>query len=259
MEPSAHVLDLFVVPDDLEPLAGGRGDSVRAGDLVLSPGRCAETQDALNPILARLSVALDSRPRRRPRDIRIAMPIPARDGNWVVDGWAATRFEPNTTQLTDLDATLAVGAVLHAEFARAHARWDRRSTDRRGRAERIAFAEQPVPADAPQVVHDLVDACDDTPLGPDQFVHGDLAGNVLLDANGAPVVLDVSPYWRPTMWADAVCVLDSVLWFGAPSDVLGEWSTGARRQAMLRAGIFRILSENDPDLPRFAAALRVIL
>lgn len=40
--PSPRVLDLFAVPDDVAPLPGGRGDSVHAGDLVLSPGRDPE-------------------------------------------------------------------------------------------------------------------------------------------------------------------------------------------------------------------------
>ena len=76
-------------------------------------------------------------------------------------------------------------------------------------------------------------------------MHADLAGNVLLDARGTPVVIDVAPYWRPALWAEAVCVLDAVLWHGADPASWLHWAHGARRQAMLRAGLFRLLSD-DP-------------
>ena len=50
---------MFAVPGDLEPAPGGRGRSVRAGDLVLSPGRDPRVQDLLSPMLARLAVDLE--------------------------------------------------------------------------------------------------------------------------------------------------------------------------------------------------------
>ena len=67
----------------------------------------------------------------------------------MVDGSAATRFEPGAVPLTDLVATRAVAAVLHAELARhvpvpglPHRQ------DRWGRAERVAFGEARVPTGA---------------------------------------------------------------------------------------------------------------
>ncbi len=220
MLPSPHILDLFAVPGDLEPLPGGQAHSVRAGDLVLSPDRTPAVQAALNPILARLAVDLDTRPGRHPRDLRVAMPVPARDGNWTVEGWGATRFEPGSTQLTDLTAVRAAGAVFHAELARTGAQWSVRRDDRWARAERIAFGEERLPTDAPALAQELAEQRDDTDLGPDELVHGDLTGNLLLDAGGAPLVIDVAPHWRPTLWAEAVWTLDAVMWFDAERSVL---------------------------------------
>jgi hypothetical protein len=116
VSPSERVLDLFAVPDAVAPLGP---TSVVAGDLVLSPGHEAQVQDWLSPVLARLAVTMDTRPRRRPQDLRLAVPVPARDGSWVVDGWAACRYEPGSAPTDDLDVTLAVGRVLHAELASA--------------------------------------------------------------------------------------------------------------------------------------------
>ncbi|SDD51249.1 hypothetical protein [Nocardioides lianchengensis] len=167
--PPDRVLDLFVVPDAVVPLVGARGGQVVAGDLVLSPDRDAGVLAWLNPLVARLAVRLDERPGRDPRDLRLAMPVPARDGSWVVDGWAASRYEPGTTVCTDLDVVVATAHLLHAELA-------------------VAVSTRPEalpPVDEPDA----------------QLVDANLVGNVLLDARGAPVVLDVEPAWRPARWA----------------------------------------------------------
>lgn len=233
---------MFAVPGDIEPLTGGQGGSVRAGDLVLSPGRGPRVQDLLSPVLAR-------------------------DGSWVVDGWAASRFEPGTRQLTDLAATRAVGAVLHAELARVVTSWPPALEPPVGRwavAGRVAFGEDPLPDDGldPEVqglLAHLAAARDDTDLGPAQLVHGDLAGNILLDPQGAPVVIDLAPYWRPALWAEATAVLDGVVRGHADPLAMDAWVTGPRRQAMLRAAIFRIVSDHPADLRAYEAALGPLL
>ena len=259
--PSAEVLDLFAVPGPATPLPGGQGRSVVAGDLVLSPDRDPAVQQWLCPMLARLAVTMDSRPHRRPLDLRIAVPVPARDGSWVVDGWAASRYEPDTVATRDLDVTLAAGRVLHAELAS----WvpvrpgglDAR-TDRWAVAERVAFGEvEPAPEDAHLVADVLAglapaDRLDDLPS---QLVHADLAGNVLLDGSGAAVIVDVSPAWRPVRWAEAVCVLDAVAHGDAPRSVLAGWTSETERQLLLRALVFRLVSDPEPDRYRALVSL----
>lgn len=266
MRPSEHVLDLFAVPGDVEPAPGGRGQRIRAGDLVLSPGRDPAVLEALNPVLARLAVDLDTRAHRDRRDLRVAVPVPARDGRWTVEGWGATRHEPGAQVLTDLPATRAVGAILHAELAGLVTHWPPAGSirdDRWGRAERLAFARTPVGdgrvGTATSLVTALSAARDDTPLGPQGLVHGDLMGSVLLDRDGAPVVVDVSPYWRPALWAEAVCVLDALLWFDADPRSIGSWLHGPARQAMVRAGLFRLLTDQSPDVASYERVLAPVL
>jgi uncharacterized protein (TIGR02569 family) len=251
VQPPPEVLDLFAVPDDPRPLSGGQGHSVVAGDLVLSPGRDAATCGWLNPVLARLAVELDT---TTPRSLRIAMPIPSRDGRWVVDGWAASRYEPATRPCRELDLLVATGRLLHARLASvvpSPPDGIRDRSDRWARAERAAFG-------VTGTVGVLAAQLDATDLGPDQLVHADLAGNVLVDAAGVPVVIDVAPYWRPALWAEAVCALDAVLWHGADPRAMGDWSQGARRQAMVRAALFRLLSD-DPDARSVARYARVLM
>ena len=93
---------------------------------------------------------------------------------------------------------------------------------------------------------------------PDQLVHADLAGNVLLDAAGSPLVIDLAPAWRPAQWADAVCVLDAVLWSGADRAELLDLSRDSSRTAMVRAVLFRALSDAEPDAAAYAEVLTAI-
>lgn len=208
------MFDLFAVPAPPIPLAGGQGHSIRAGDLVLSPDRDEATASWLNPILAPLSAQLDH---ERPRVLRLAMPIPTKEGLWVVNGWGATRFEPDTTECHDLDTLRATAHLLHARLTSAAPTEPdgiRRIDNRWAQLERIAFGEtEPtgIPSVVQPFVDELLDERDDTELGPNQLVHGDLAGNVLLDADCIPFVIDVAPYWRPALWAEATCVLDAVM------------------------------------------------
>jgi uncharacterized protein (TIGR02569 family) len=265
VQPPPEVLDLFAVPDDPRPLTSGHGHSVVAGDLVLSPGRDAATCSWLNPALARLAVELDT---TTPRSLRIAMPIPSRDGRWVVDGWAASRYEPDTHPCHELEVLVATGRLLHARLASAVPSPPdglRERSDRSARAERAAFDGSHatgIPLEhVGALVGDLSAQLDDTDLGPDQLVHADLAGNVLVDGSGVPVVIDVAPSWRPVLWAEALCVLDAVLWHGADATVLVGWSQGSRRQAMVRAAMYRLLSHElaPGDRDRYAAALAPLL
>ena len=54
-----------------------------------------------------------------PRSLRLALPVPARDGTLVVDGWAATRYEPGATACRDLPTLRAAAHLLHAHLASA--------------------------------------------------------------------------------------------------------------------------------------------
>lgn len=169
----------------------------------------------------------------------------------------------------DLTTLRATGRLLHAHLAATVSQRPAAIAgrdDRWARAERVAFGAAPPDQVLPSAVRALVleltselqaTQQEGTDLGPDQLVHGDLAGNVLLDATGRPLVIDVAPYWRPALWAEAVCVLDAVLWLGADPQVMSEWSGGARRQAMLRAGLFRVLSDERCDVAAYRRVLGV--
>ncbi len=57
------------------------------------------------------------------------------------------------------------------------------------------------------------------PLGPPQLVPADLAGNVLFSPTLPPAVIDISPCWRPSEYAEAVVLADALCWHGAPASL----------------------------------------
>ncbi len=132
----------------------------------------------------------------------------------------------------------------------------RQRTDRWAEADRLAFDHPDrIPAASP-LVRRLVDELVDTSIGSDQLVHGDLAGNVLLDATGAPVVIDVAPYWRPVRWAEAVCVLDAVVDLGAPVATMSRFAGGERTAGDAAGGT--VPAAQRPRRPRPEAYERAL-
>jgi len=71
------------------------------------------------------------------------------------------------------------------------------------------------------------------------------------------VVIDLAPYWRPPTWAEAVSVVDAVVWHGADRAVLEQWRDPVRRPVLLRAALFRLLSE-APGSPVTADLTRTL-
>jgi uncharacterized protein (TIGR02569 family) len=113
------------------------------------------------------------------------------------------------------------------------------SDDPWARADRIAWEEAPLPADA--MLERL--AAQFAPVeSPSQLIHGDLLGNVLFGEGETPTIIDWAPYWRPAGLGAAIAVVDAVCWHGAPTELLRavgqdieEWE-----QLLVRALAFRM-------------------
>ena len=87
-------------------------------------------------------------------------------------------------------------------------------------------------------------------------MHGDLTGNVCLDASGVPVILDVSPYLRPRRWGAAIVVADATLWHGADISLARRFASEAEDRDLLgRALTFRLVAEQLATDPRHAGDL----
>ena len=232
--PPAEVLDAFGVRAPPRRLTGGKGGTWQAGDVVLKP---AEGEQETIWRAAVLSGLPES------REFRVARPVRAADGAWVVAGWEATRWVAGRADLRRVDEVVRAGEAFH----RAIAALSRPSfldlrQDPWSYGDRLAFGE-PVPpgSTAPSALLKPLLGVRRPIASPSQVVHGDLGGNVLFAEGLPPAVIDWPAYWRPPAWASAVAVTDAMVWHGVSPAVLDRWAHLPEwGQMLVRALLYRI-------------------
>jgi uncharacterized protein (TIGR02569 family) len=246
------------------PLDGGQRTTWRIGDAVLKP---IDTAPAVLEWQWHLLSGMDDR-----SDFRVAPPRRALTGELVVDGWTAWRFEPGRPvpgrwpDIIELSRLfhLAVREVGRPDFLDGR-------TDRWAVGDRVAWGECAAEQlGAVKHLSALIAAC--RPVrAPSQLIHGDLSGNVLFADGLPPVVLDLSPYWRPARFAAAIVVADALVFEGAEVGLADQLPGGPdAAQYLLRALIFRVVAdqlarpesahrpdETDPYRPAVELALRL--
>ncbi|WP_430480393.1 aminoglycoside phosphotransferase [Streptomyces sp. P11-1] len=236
--PPHSVLDAFGLRGVPEPLTGGQGRSVRVGGAVLKPAEGVEGESEwAASVLERLP---------RGAGFRVPRPLRSADGDAVVDGWTAAEFlDGRTGPQRQWSGVLAAGRALH-DALREEPRpefLDRR-THPWAVADRVAWGEREagVVAELAEPFALLLSRWRPVEAVA-QLVHGDLAGNVLFAPGREPAVIDFTPYWRPPLYAEAVVIVDGLLWYDLPPDLLAVGADDPRwRQMLIRALIFRLVA-----------------
>jgi uncharacterized protein (TIGR02569 family) len=250
--PSSRVLVAFGCRGPARALGGGEGLTWHANGVVLK--RVHDDREAT--WCQEMLAGLVEDGFRRPTPIRAA------DGHWVVDEWSACAFLDGLRDGRPQWSTILSGGArfhraLPAPDAAARQVLDQRN-HRWAIADRVAWGETTVElSPAATLVHlRIIERLAPLDLE-DRLIHGDLTGNVLLDTDDLPVVIDFSPYLRPARYADAIVIGDAMLWEGADLgvlDLLGRDEIGV--QLLLRALTFRLVAEQLSQRPRHRNDLR---
>jgi uncharacterized protein (TIGR02569 family) len=216
------------------PLEGGRGTAFCADDVVFKP----VTDDVQAIWIAELLATLPE-----PSDIRLIRPARSRSGRWVVNGWSAWHRLDGTLQIGDWRAALEVSRHFHAHVADVQQPDVPPASHPWAIGDRYAWGERAfeMPAEFSDVATRLESSREALSL-PNQLVHGDLLNNILVADHLRPAVIDVSPYWRPARYADAIIVVDAFGWNGAGADALDTMRDPQGVQLMIRATLFRLAS-----------------
>jgi uncharacterized protein (TIGR02569 family) len=175
--------------------------------------------------------------------VRLARPVRASDGRWIVAGWAASRYLSGALE-PRYDAVVETANRLHAATAAvARPRLLDDRNDLLARSVAGAFGEVKLslnPACGGGLYSQL--AAYRTPIrAASQIVHPELFGAVLFDREGSAGLVDLVPCWRPPEWAAAVIVVDALAWGDADPGLIQRWdSTPEWPQMLLRAVLHRL-------------------
>ena len=275
LAPPQSVLDAFNIHHSLEPLSGGRGLCFFAGDVILRPVDEATEAEWLGDLLLKLSNLSNPEYRvSRPLLLETASLSPPH--RFIENDWTASFFLPGKdgpknkwSQL--FDASRAFHRDLKELVPEPPAFIGSR-THRWAQADRITWEEQRL-EDTPDVNHSVLERISGylarlgrfkKPLSKDtlacQLIHADLTGNVLFDVEDqdlSPAIIDLSLYWRPVEFAEAVVVADGIICFGEGPELIHLFGTdGIRLQILVRALYWRILTfAIQSDLPWLEAHL----
>jgi hypothetical protein len=86
-----------------------------------------------------------------------------------------------------------------------------------------------------------------------QVIHGDLTGNVLLHPQLPPAVIDLSPYWRPALYASAMVLADALLWHHAGEELVRvDAQLPDLAQVLVRAMLSRLMVQPQAAVDRSA-------
>lgn len=236
--PSTAVQQAFGVSGSVDALPGGQGTAYRVGDLVLKVVDDADETAWTSELLTRVG----------PDGFRFPAPVPTRDARWVHDGWAASRFIPGLRPMAPRWRNVVEAGARFCEAGERARRADdgvlARRTHRWAIADRVTWEEHPAHLDGEAAeLFGEISAGFEPPTCPAQFIHGDLTGNVFVDDDGTPVILDVSPYVRPLGWAAAIVVCDALLWHDADLELADAVPADGPRDLLFRALAFRFLAD----------------
>ncbi|KND87073.1 hypothetical protein TOPH_08295 [Tolypocladium ophioglossoides CBS 100239] len=261
---SAEVLEAFGISAPATHLAGGRSLCFIAGDVVLKPS----DEEVESQWVAQLISDLR---KLQPvsSEYQVARPIPvASDENaFVYRGWTAWSWLPGEEgQSNHWADILRVSQAFHRDLARLDVpkpSFIGRRLNRWQEADLVTWDEKAL-AQVPSVSDEML-AYFEAPLRElwqmkkplpegiiSQLIHGDISGNILFDdqTRSLPGVIDMTFYWRPASYAEAIVVADGLAWHGQGRGLIELYGTDeVRIQLLVRALYWRCITfAIDTDL-----------
>lgn len=233
--PSSEIMMAFGAAPALPvALDGGQGVTFRIGELVMK--RCDDIRQTewLSGVMENV----------KEEGFRIARPVRAQNGEFVVDGWCASPWIDGSTALDgQWHEAIAACQAFHQALKRIP--WSpalSQPGNPYGRADAVVWdGDWPAGLDLGPVAGRLRRLYAPVTL-PAQLVQGDPSeGNILFTPGKPPAIIDIAPYWHPADYAIAMFIADGIAWSGAPVsllDTVAGWPEMG--QLLLRAVLFRL-------------------
>ncbi|MFC7761285.1 hypothetical protein ACFQY4_27020 [Catellatospora bangladeshensis] len=106
--PPREVLAAFGARGEADLLPGGQGRTWRSGEVVVKPCGLATEAAWVAEVLSTIEET---------GRFRVARPVRAADGGWIVRGWQAWRLTPGSPDPRRWDEVLAAGEAFHEALA----------------------------------------------------------------------------------------------------------------------------------------------
>ncbi|KAG9501519.1 hypothetical protein J7337_007208 [Fusarium musae] len=262
--PPSKVLGFFGAEGPLIHVPGGRGLCYRTSQgILLRPSDDDEESEYIATLCKSL---LDL----HPIGYRVPKPIPASEcpARYVYDAWTAWEYlEGRVTPQGNFDILMRACRAFHADIMRLAIERPSFLSMRQNRfteADLVTWEEkkledvEKVNSDVMATVQPILDQLlklrqPFRQEAKNQLIHGDLTGNVLFDTdtNSRPAIIDITLYWRPAEYAEAIIVADGLIWLNEDQKLVEMFGTDHTRvQLLVRALYWRCLCfAIDPFLP----------
>ena len=233
--PADEVLRAFGVTEKPVRIAGGQGQNYRSGQIVLKP---AEDDEETNWIAEfYLSTKCDG--------FRLPVPRRSQDGQFVFDGWQAWEYSEGQPVKGRWREKVDICIQFHQAIADITKPdyFNRRDQNPWVIADKVTWGEIEIdhhPRIAPAVAQ--LRNCLRPVNNKSQLIHGDFGGNVMFADFLLPVVIDLSPYWRPMAFAVGVVIADAIVWEGADESLIkAGYKLADFNQYLARAELRRVI------------------
>jgi uncharacterized protein (TIGR02569 family) len=237
--PIHTVAELFGASRRPVLLAGGRGGTWRAGEVIIKPSADDTEATELADLVERVAP---------PAGIRIPRPVRSARGTWVEAGFVAWTFLEGAEASGRYRDKLRACDDFTAAFATvAQPRFVTERTNPWAVADRVTWGELDVAYPDPfgSLFSEVQQRLRPINL-PSQVIHGDIAGNIVFAAALPPGVIVLTLYWRPAALAKALLIADAVAWEGARPELYECFRPAPEaEQLMLRAALRRMIEQAE--------------
>ena len=238
IHPSEKILFEFGIEDFPVLLEGGEGTAYQAGGFVFKP---VESIEEANWRAELMNSIIDD-------GFRVPHPVKSKNNKWIESGWCVYTFLEGKEVTNRWEEKINVSRKFHKSLANV-AKPD--FIDKASHA--WAIADKMIWGFLPMHYGEILKPAMTKlerlvkPINlKNQIIHGDLTGNILFHSNLSPAVIDLSPYWHPAQYAEAIIVVDSIVWDDAPDTIMKALDdTFETYQLLLRAAMWRIKTTEE--------------
>jgi hypothetical protein len=210
----------FEITGDAQEISGGRGSTISIGEYILKPlDTTSEEANWVMDLYEAINKVCEN------ESFEIARPKRNRSGNWISNGWICFYKSKGKEDRAQLLEKLEISNELH-KLLENYPKPDFLDlrNNRSSIADNIAWqsSDAQISYKPLKEVFNKLQTISPKINLPSQIIHGDLGGNILFSESSKPVVIDFSPYFRPKAFANAIMVVDDLVWGSKDFKLLEE-------------------------------------